>query len=179
MKNIRNLFKEEGIILSNFIEKINKTLIFEYENYPYPNKTQGLFNEKNYRYSLRNYLLNVLKEILFDEIDFSDINFDLFGSKILAEIVKKCENVYCLRLNNCTFPDEGLQNLLKSLNTFDDFFTLDLSGVKISFNNNKLLAGIVKESYKKKIIFDGDSNLNKQSKVLKNKLNKVKNFTFK
>jgi hypothetical protein len=156
---IRKLFEEESKILKNFIKKINMTIENEKEKYPYPKKKEIKFKEKNIIYTLRKYLINILKNELFDEVDFSDIKFDILGCMLISEIIKKCGEVYLLRLNNCYFPENGLQEILNSLDYFDDFYTIELNGVKLNINNRKHIALINKDN-KKKIVYDDIVNKN-------------------
>ena len=135
---------------------------------------------------MRKFIVNNLQYELYDKIDFSEIKFDFFGCKILAELIKKCENVNFLRLNKCKFPEKGLQEIINSLNTFDDFYTVDLSDVKFSLNNLKHISQICKESQKKKIIYDdialngaSGKNPNKQTKVVDKMKKKFSEFSFK
>lgn len=159
------------------------------EKYPYPKKKEFKFQEKNVVYTLRKYLINILINELFDEVDFSDIKFDILGCRLLSEIIKKCGQVYLLRLNNCYFPENGLQEILNSLDYFDDFYTIELNGVKLSINNKKYIALINKDN-KKKIIYDDVVNKNasiqsnydsknKTPKIIGNIHKKTKYFSFK
>jgi hypothetical protein len=178
-KQIRNLFKDESKILNDFIVKIKYTFEKDIENYPYPIKIEVKFQEKNIFYAIRKYLVKNLINELFDEVDFSDIKFDYFGCKILSELIKKSLNVYLLRLNKCIFPEKGIEEILNSLNTFDDFYTLELYGVKLSKNNIKHIAQINKESKKKKIEYDASQNQNTKTKVLNKNIKNSIGFTFK
>ena len=172
------MFADESKLLNDFITKIKKTIEYDIENYPYPMKGGIKFNEKNTLYTIRKYIVNTLQYQLYDEVNLSNIKFDLFGSKILAELIKKCESICLLKLNKCIFPEEGLQAILDSLTTFDDFYTLHLYGVKLSLNNIKHIAHI-KKDIKKKILYENKDGENKQSKVLKKTSKKFEEFKFK
>ena len=173
------MFKDESKILNDFIAKIKNTFEKDIQNYPYPIKKEIKFNEKNIFYAIRKFLVKILINELFDEVNLSDIKFDYFGCKIISELIKKCLNIYLLRLNNCIFPEKGLEEILNSLNTFDDFFTLELYGVKLSKNNVKHIAQINKESIKKKIEYDSSQNQNIMTKALNKNTKKSIGFTFK
>lgn len=184
---IKKLFEEESKLIYIFSEKIKKVFEKDKEIYPYPINKDIKFDiknqEKNIFYSLRKFLTKNLEYELYDEVDFSNVTFDLFGCKILAELIKKCEGMYLLRLNECIFPEKGLEEILNSLNFFDDFFTLELNGVKLNFNNLKQIAWSNYNSNKKKIIYDNSNGNNdnklKQCKILNKKGKKVKDFSFK
>jgi DNA integrity scanning protein DisA with diadenylate cyclase activity len=165
--------------LNDFIVKIKATYENDIKNYPYPIKKEIIFKEKNIFYTLRKFIVKNLQYELYDEVDFSNLKFDYFGCKILSELIKKCENIYLLKLNNCFFPEKGLQEILNSLNTFDDFYTLELFNVKLTKNNLKHIAHIKNESKKKKIEYDACQNQNNQTKVLNKTMKKLNDFTFK
>lgn len=180
-KNIRKLFEEESKILNDFLIKVKNTFQKDLDNYPYPIKIDITLKEKNIMYILRKYILNILRYSLYEDIDFSYITFDSFGIKILSELIKKCEAIYFLKLNYCIFPEKGLEEILNALNSFDDFYTIELKGVKLSMNNLKHICQISKDSYKKKIIYDEHLNQNKKIKVLNNNkiTKKFSEITFK
>ena len=77
------------------------------------------------------------------------------------------------------FSWKGIEEILNSLNTFDDFYTLELYGVKLSKNNIKHIAQINKESKKKKIEYDASQNQNTKTKVLNKNIKNSIGFTFK
>ncbi len=149
------------------------------DEYPYIKLIDIKINEKNIYYSLRNYISNILCEILYqEEVELTELETDEFGSKIIGDFIKKCDAIRYLNLSNSVFHPEGIKYILDGMDSFDDYYTLNLEGITLSLDNLKHIAQIIKNP-KKKILLTDTRNLKKKSKVTKGMHRDFKNFQIK
>jgi len=178
-KQIKNIFFEDCKIIYNFVGFIKSIVQKEIDEYPYIKLVKIKINENNIMKSIKNYITNLLLEILYkEEIELNQLETDIFGCQILADYIKKCDIIKYLDLSNSVFPSEGVECILSALESFDDYYILNLKGVTLSINNIKHIALIIKNP-KKKILFKNDTFKSNKMKPTKGTLNNFKNFTFK
>lgn len=152
----------------------------EIEDYPYLKLVKNIkVNDKNIINSIKIYISNTLVDIFYyEEVELNKLETDLLGCKIIADFIKKCDAIKVLDLSNSVLPEEGIECILKALESFDDYYTLNLEGVILSVYNIKHIATVMRNP-KKKILFLDNVEKKKKTKVEKAVLRDFKNFSLK
>lgn len=169
---------DDSKILKDFILFVKKKIEEDIIEYKWAKMQNIKCMDNNISRSLRKYINRIFREIFYDQVDLSKIETDLFGCKIIADLVKNCENVKYLNLSNAILPEEGIELILNSLDYFDDYYTINLEGVLLSFSNLKHISSVMNNP-KKKILYITNRGDKKKSKVIKQISEKFKNLSFK
>jgi len=154
-----------------------KTIINkEIEEYPYIKLVKSIkINDKNIINSIKAYISNTLAEIFYSEdVELNKLETDLLGCKIISDFIKKCDVIKNLDLSKSVLPAEGIECILCALDSFDDYYTLNLQGVKLSIDNIRHIAYVLRNP-KKKVLFTDTVNLKQKTKGAKAIL---KDFSF-
>lgn len=158
-----------------------KTIIQkEIDDYPYLKLVKNIkVNDKNIMNSIKTYVSNALVDMFYyEEVELNKLETDLLGCKIISDFIKKCDAIRILDLSNSVLPEEGIECILNALETFDDYYTLNLEGVTLSIDNVRHVANVMRNP-KKKVLFTDTVNLKKKTKAARAMLKDFKSFSFK
>ncbi len=120
--------------------------------------------------NLANYYLTQNK---IKKIKFNESNIGSEGSQIISLILKHNEYIESIDLTKSLFNEQDLNYLISSIEKLDGFFSLNLTGVKMSLSLLKYITIIKNKDYKKEFIL-GNNNLCLTSKMTS--ANKMRNL---
>ena len=158
-----------------------KTIIQkEIDNYPYLKLVKNIkINDKNIINSIRAFISNTLADMFYkEEVELNKLETDTLGCKIISDFIKKCDVIKYLDLSKSVLPSEGIESILIALESFDDYYTLNLEGVTLSIDNIRHIANVLRNP-KKKVLFTDNVNLKNRTKAAKAVLKDFRSFSFK
>lgn len=152
----------------------------EIDDYPYVKLVKNIkINNKNIINSIKAYISNNLADIFYyEEVELNKLETDLLGCRIIADFIKKCDAVKVLDLSKSVLPEEGVECILNALDSFDDYYTLNLEGILLTIDNIRHIAGVMRNP-KKKVLFTDNVNLKKKTKAAKAVLHDLRSYSFK
>jgi len=152
----------------------------EINDYPYLKLVKNIqINDKNIINSIKAYISNALTNMFYyEEVELNKLETDFLGCRIISDFIRKCDAIKLLDLSCSVLPEEGIESILNALESFDDYYTLNLEGVRLSIDNIKHIAHVMRNP-KKKVLFTDSVNLKKKTKAAKAVLKDLRSFSFK
>ncbi len=179
-KQVKNILFSDCKVIRDFIVFIKNVVHKEINDYPYLKLVKNIqINDKNIINSIKAYISNALTNMFYyEEVELNKLETDFLGCRIISDFIRKCDAIKLLDLSCSVLPEEGIESILNALESFDDYYTLNLEGVRLSIDNIKHIAHVMRNP-KKKVLFTDSVNLKKKTKAAKAVLKDLRSFSFK